>query len=197
MDQRTAAPHTSQQILDIAQHLVQTRGFNDFSYADIAKALKITTASLHYHFPSKATLGVKLIERYKQSFGEILARIDAETDLDGGGAGRKLQRYAAAFADVLADDRSCMCGMLAAEFETLPKAMQTALEGFFVMTESWLETVLEEGRANGSLHFNGSGRDAAQYLSGSLEGSMIMARSGGGMARFDFAIRRLLEGFGA
>ena len=197
MDQKTTANHTSQQILDIAQRLVQTRGFNDFSYADIAATLKITTASLHYHFPSKATLGVKLIERYKQSFGDILDRIDAETDLADGGAGRKLQRYAAAFADVLADDRSCMCGMLAAEFETLPQPMQTALESFFAMTENWLEKVLEEGRTKGSLHFRGSAREAAQYLSGTLEGSMIMARSAGGMARFDFAIRRLLEGFGA
>ncbi len=197
MDQRTAAPHTSQQILDIAQRLVQTRGFNAFSYADIAEALKITTASLHYHFASKASLGVNLIERYTRDFSDILGRIDAETALGGGRADQKLQRYAAAFADVLADDRSCMCGMLAAEFETLPKTMQVALEGFFVMTESWLEKVLEEGRATGSLHFRGSAHEAAQYLNGSLEGSMIMARSGGGMARFDFAIRHLLEGFGA
>ena len=45
---------TAEQILDVAEGLVQTRGFNSFSYADIAKQLGITTASLHYHFGSKA-----------------------------------------------------------------------------------------------------------------------------------------------
>ncbi len=58
MDQKSDTIHTSQQILDIAQRLVQTRGFNDFSYADIASALNISKASLHYHFASKAKLGV-------------------------------------------------------------------------------------------------------------------------------------------
>ena len=50
-------PGTPERILDVAERLVQLRGFNDFSYADIARELGITTASLHYHFPSKAELG--------------------------------------------------------------------------------------------------------------------------------------------
>jgi TetR/AcrR family transcriptional repressor of nem operon len=33
---------------------VQIRGFNGFSYADVAGELSLTTASLHYHFPGKA-----------------------------------------------------------------------------------------------------------------------------------------------
>lgn len=59
---------TSQRILDTAERLVQTRGFNGFSYADIATTLGVTKASLHYHFPAKAELGQRLIERYKKTF---------------------------------------------------------------------------------------------------------------------------------
>ena len=91
----------------------------------------------------------------------------------------------------------CLCGMLAAEFETLPRTMQTALEGFFAMNERWLVAVLEEGREGGTLQFSGATAEAAQYIIGSLEGAMMMARSEGGMARFDAATRRLLAGFGA
>ena len=72
-----AASDTSSRILDIAEHLVQTRGFNAFSYADIAAALNITKASLHYHFPTKAKLGERLVERYQESFLAALARIGA------------------------------------------------------------------------------------------------------------------------
>ena len=192
MDQKSDTIHTSQQILDIAQRLVQTRGFNAFSYADIASTLSVSKASLHYHFASKAKLGVRLIERYEDEFGRLLGGID----LGGGSAALKLQRYVKIYAHVLADQRMCLCGMLAAEFETLPKAMQTALDGFFALNERWLVTVLEEGRSGGTLHFKGPAPEAAQFIIASLEGSMMMARSHGGMARFDAATRRLLADFG-
>src|SRR5258705_8820204 len=108
---------TSGRILDIAERLLQTRGYNAFSYADIAQSLHITKASLHYHFPTKAELGKRLIERYKHSFLEALAEIDRS----GASANEKLQRYVGLYVDVLRDDRMCLCGMLAAEYATLPK----------------------------------------------------------------------------
>lgn len=193
MDHKPDPTHTSQQILDIAQRLVQTRGFNAFSYADIAGSLGMTKASLHYHFASKERLGVSLIARYQQIFGGLLAAIDA----GGGDAPDRLRRYAAIYADVLADHRMCLCGMLAAEYETLPRAMQTALDGFFALNERWLAEVLDAGRAEGSLRFAGPAAEAAQYIVGSLEGALMMARSDGGMPRFEAASRRLLAGFAA
>ncbi|MCC6305268.1 MAG: TetR/AcrR family transcriptional regulator [Rhodobacteraceae bacterium] len=192
-----AAPQTSQAILDIAQRLVQTRGFNAFSYADIAGVLRITTASLHYHFASKAILGVRLIERYATHFAALLAAIDAAAAQSGGGARERLRGYAGIYAAVLAEDRSCLCGMLAAEFETLPRAMQGALDDYFALNERWLQGVLEAGRASGSLAVTGPLEEAAHYIVSTLEGSMILARSHGGPARFDAAARRLLAGFGA
>jgi TetR/AcrR family transcriptional repressor of nem operon len=56
--------------------------------------------------------------------------------------------------------------------------------------------VLEEGRSGGTLHFKGPASEAAQFIIGSLEGSMMMAKSCGGMERFDAATRRLLADFG-
>ncbi len=192
MDHKSDATHTSQQIMDIAQRLVQTRGFNAFSYADIASALSVSKASLHYHFASKADLGVRLIERYEDSFERALGAID----LEGGGAAAKIRRYVGLYSQVLADERMCLCGMLAAEFVTLPKTMQTALDSYFKLNERWLVGVLEEGRASGSLRFAGPAAEAAQFIIGSLEGSMMLARSHGGMARFDAAARHLLADFG-
>ena len=49
---------TATRILDVAEGLVQARGFNGFSYADVAsQEVGITKAALHYHFPGKADLG--------------------------------------------------------------------------------------------------------------------------------------------
>ncbi len=75
---QTARTDTADRILDLAERLVQTRGFNGFSYADIASELGVTKASLHYHFPTKAELGRRLISRYGEEFARALADIDAQ-----------------------------------------------------------------------------------------------------------------------
>ena len=181
---------TSGRILDIAERLLQTRGYNAFSYADIAQSLHITKASLHYHFPTKAELGKRLIERYKHSFLEALAEIDRS----GASANEKLRRYVGLYVDVLRDDRMCLCGMLAAEYATLPKPMKSELKQFFDDNERWLVAVLEGGQATKTLRFAGSARDMARLLVGSLEGAMMLARSYDDVTRFEATADRLLAG---
>jgi TetR/AcrR family transcriptional regulator, transcriptional repressor for nem operon len=179
---------TPSQILDSAERLVQTRGFNGFSYADVASELKITKASLHYHFAGKAELGEALVERYAARFADALSAIDRR----GGDASAKLEAYANIYADVLRDRRMCLCGMLAAEYETLPKPMREAIVGFFDESEVWLTGVLEQGQAEGALHFAGSAGDEARAIVSGLEGALLVARPYGDVDRFQTAATRLL-----
>ena len=188
-----ASADTSQRILDIAERLVQTRGFNGFSYADIAASLGVTKASLHYHFPAKAELGKRLIGRYEKNFLAALEAIDRA----GKSSPDKLRRYAAIYAEVLRDDRMCLCGMLAAEYATLPKPMQKEIKHFFDENERWLVTVLEAGRRAGELKFTGPARELAGVLVGSLEGAMMLARSYGEVSRFSAVADRLIAGLSA
>ncbi|HXW58442.1 MAG TPA: helix-turn-helix domain-containing protein, partial [Solirubrobacteraceae bacterium] len=118
---------TAARILDVAEALIQVRGFNAFSYADIAAELDVTKASLHYHFASKAELGLALIERYARRFAQLLDGIDAATDA----AAARLRAYASLYADVLRGRRMCLCGMFAAEHETLPEQIGEAVIAFF------------------------------------------------------------------
>jgi len=186
---KAAAPaDTSQRILDVAERLVQTRGFNGFSYADIAEALEVTKASLHYHFPTKGDLGKRLIERYEESFLAALKGIDST----GAGARDKLKRYIRIYADVLRDNRMCLCGMLASDYATLPKPMKEEVKHFFDENEQWLAAVLDAGRKAGKLEFKGSAIELARAMVGSLEGAMMLARSYGEVSRFDTAAERLI-----
>ena len=57
------AAATPERILDVAEGLLQARGYNGFSYADVAGELRITRAALHYHYRGKAELGEALTER--------------------------------------------------------------------------------------------------------------------------------------
>ena len=188
-----ATADTAQRILDIAERLVQTRGFNGFSYADIAAAMDVTKASLHYHFRGKADLGKSLIQRYEKNFLAALARIDDESK----DAREKLRRYAAIYGDVLGADRMCLCGMLAAEFGTLPEAMRAEMRHYFDENERWLTRVLKEGKRDKGLKFTGTPASAAQALVGSLEGAMMIARSYGDPSRFKVVSDRLLADLGA
>lgn len=183
---------TPERILDAAQGLVQTRGYNAFSYADIAAALHVTKASLHYHFPSKASLGLSLIARYEDRFRTLLDLIDGKSQT----AADQIKSYMAIYAGVLADHRMCMCGMLAAEFETLPKPMQSALDHFFGMNETWLEAILRKGLSDGSLRFADEPQPLAQFIVAALEGAMMLARSHADENRFHAAERRLLTSLG-
>jgi TetR/AcrR family transcriptional repressor of nem operon len=188
-----ASPDTPERILDIAERLVQTRGFNGFSYADIAEAMQVTKASLHYHFRGKADLGKRLIERYEKNFLAALAGIDAATD----DAREKLRRYAAIYGSVMNADRMCLCGMLAAEFGTLPEAMRVEMRHFFDANERWLVGVLQKGKREKKLAFTGTAVAVAQSLVGSLEGAMMIARSYSDPARFRMVSDRLLAELGA
>src|SRR5579862_8229081 len=174
---------TAQRALDVAEALAQTRGFNGFSYAHVAAELGITTASLHYHFPGKAALGEALISRYAARFGDAVARIDATCP----SARARLEAYVELYADVLSGRRMCLCGMLAAEYETLPAPMAAAIVHFFDVNQAWVARVLELGRADGTLSFAGSAAEAAQAVIGTLEGAMLIARPYGDVSRFDAA----------
>jgi TetR/AcrR family transcriptional repressor of nem operon len=180
---------TTSRILDVAERLVQLRGFNGFSYADVASELKITKASLHYHFPGKADLGRSLIERYSSRFTEALDAIDQrERDPMA-----KLEAYAKIYADVLTERRMCLCGMLAAGYDTLPAPMQDAVIDFFDVNEVWLTRVLDRGVADGKLILSGSSAEAAQAIVSGLEGAMLIARPYRDVRRFDTAASRLLR----
>jgi TetR/AcrR family transcriptional regulator, transcriptional repressor for nem operon len=181
---------TASRILDVAERLVQVRGFNGFSYADIATELQITKAALHYHFAGKADLGEALIARYADRFMGAIASLDA----GDGTASAKLDSYAGLYLQVLRNRKMCLCGMLAAEYQTLPPPMQQAVVRFFDQNESWLESVLEQGRTDGSLQFPGSARDTARMVVGGLEGAMLVARPYGDIGRFQAASANLLAG---
>ena len=177
-------------ILDVAERLVQQRGFNGFSYADIAAELRVTKAALHYHFAGKAELGEALVVRYGARFAAALEALDSAER----SAPEKLAGYAKLYLDVLQEQRMCMCGMLAAEYQTLPQRMRAAVIAFFDANETWLEGVVALGQREGTLRADESPRDIARAIVGGLEGAMLVSRPYGDVERFQAAIRPLLGG---
>ena len=64
---------TAHKVLDVAEELIQKRGFNAFSFKDLQERVGIKTSSIHYYFPTKQELASALIERYSESFKDQLS----------------------------------------------------------------------------------------------------------------------------
>src|SRR4051812_27732497 len=164
---------TADRVLDVAEALVQTRGYNAFSYADISRAVGVRKASLHHHYPTKADLGLALVSRYHAAFMGALGDIESKSEV----AAKRLERYTELYGAVLRKGRMCMCGMLAADVATLPKPMRESIAEFFAENEHWLTRVLNEGRKNGQIDFEGTPASMASFFVSSLEGAMLVARA--------------------
>ncbi len=176
-------------VLNVAQEFVQTRGYNAFSFRDLANRVQIKAASVHYYFPTKSELCLALIAREREEVAAALATIDA-AGLNPWG---KLTRYVAVFQSTLATgNRMCLCGMLASDFATLEPDIVRNLRLSFLDHEAWLGKVLAAGRATGLIHFEGSEDEEARSLLAALEGAILLARAHEDPKRLDSAAARLL-----
>lgn len=174
----------------VAQDFIQTRGYNGFSYRDIAAAIGIKSASIHYHFPTKGDLGRSVAARYCDRFGQAL-RVLAESEPS---ARARLEGYAALFHNTLVErDRLCMCGMLAGEVETIPESVKAEVARFFDEQQGWLADVLQAGIEQGEIDPRQDAQVWATTFLAALEGAMLVSRGLGDYGHFDVVSTKLLE----
>lgn len=180
---------TKEHILAVAQKLVQQRGFNDFSYADIAEEVGIRKASLHHHFATKAELGVALLEIYSAQLNNELLRISALPVK----ADAKLNAYCSLFQSSLQAKCMCLGGMMASDSLTLDKAMLPGLKHFFDLNTEWLAEVLAEGKSQKLFVLTSTAADHARVLLAALEGALLIARATGDHETFDRTVSLLIK----
>jgi TetR/AcrR family transcriptional repressor of nem operon len=167
------SPGKAEQIVTVAERLVRTNGYNGFSFREIASEVGIKSASVHYHFPTKADLGAAVARRYTERF---LAGLGAPDD-PASSPEALLQRYINAYRCALIDeDLMCLCGVLGAEVDSLPPEVALEARHFFERNLEWLETVLSRIHDDGSGGFEATGRRALKIVA-ALEGAMILARN--------------------
>ena len=174
---------TRRKLLDLAETLVRTRGYNGFSFRDLADQIGIKTASIHYHFPTKGDLGEALIENEREVFASNLAQLDAAEKSPR----RRLERFIRLFQSTTigCHNRMCLGAMLAVEQETWPDAVAHGVRRLFADNESWLAKLLEEGRKKRQFRFKGSADLPARFLFSALEGALLLARAFHDIGRFE------------
>ncbi len=97
------------EILEAAQRLVFTRGYEDMTVQDILDALHISKGAFYHYFDSKQALLEALIDRMIDEIMEVLAPVVQDPHLR---APEKLQRYFDAGARWKTAKKSLMLGLL-------------------------------------------------------------------------------------
>jgi len=175
----TTAPkqrsETAEQILDLAETLIQTRGYSAFSYQDIADSLGIRKASIHYHFPSKADLGVAVVDRYIARFGEGLTTI---ADDQSQSSMTMLDFYVQPYLQFASTpDRVCLSAALAGEMMAMPPKVRERVDHFFRTHQVWLSEILKRGEARGEFKLPAPASKVARYVFAALQGALLVKRT--------------------
>ncbi|MBI3433798.1 MAG: TetR/AcrR family transcriptional regulator [Proteobacteria bacterium] len=163
-------------IIDAAEARIRIAGFHGFSFREIAADVGVKSASVHYHFPTKADLGAATAARYLQLLLEQLG--DA---IDARPLAVKLDTIKAVFRNGLVrDGMMCLCGALGAEISSLPAPVALQTKTFFEECRTWLRRAFA---TNGNVDPDAS---AVQCLA-LLEGALLIARSLDDVVVFDQA----------
>ena len=166
--------NTQRVILDLAESMLQDKGFNGFSYAHIAAELGVKNAAIHYHFPSKEELGCAVIQRYRDRF-QLWINNARVKDLS---AREKLDWFFGIYTSMRADKgKVCLAGSLETDFNAIPDSMRRQTEALTNELLFWLQSTLKEGREAGVFHFNGGPVAKAALVLSSLQGGLQMARA--------------------
>ncbi|MEM6451915.1 MAG: TetR/AcrR family transcriptional regulator [Cyanobacteria bacterium P01_D01_bin.105] len=198
-DNRTSKDSRAQEIMDVAQDMIQTRGYNGFSYRDIANEIGIKSASIHYHFPGKGQLGRAVTARYCDNFMQALRALEAQSQTN---TQALLRGYVELYRTTLIDsDRLCLCGMLAGEAETVPDEVKQEVRRFFKEQHQWLTKTIEQGLVKKDILSNAQTTaskptDAATWATtilSTLEGAMFVARGFSDSQQFNIAADHLLK----
>lgn len=167
---------TQQKLIDSARHLIQTRGYNGFSYADVAEEVQVRKASIHHHFPAKSDLARAVVE---QSHAVIVEQTRALSEVFN--PEEQLRMYTGYWEKCIADASApfCVAGMLASELPTLPSDLAEAVRVHFRDLSNWLEIVLTKGAQMGRFELQGSARQEAEAFMAMVYGAMLAARAYG------------------
>ncbi|WP_282095002.1 TetR/AcrR family transcriptional regulator [Epibacterium ulvae] len=172
-------PDTRTQILDLAEESVRARGYHAVSFRDIATALDVKSASIHYHFRHKQDLGLAIVDRYAL---RVADRLGSSEELSWPEA---VQRFGQVYQEAVQQQGlQCLCGLLAAESAGLPEEISKRVAGFFASNLTWLEAAQRQTPAPLS-------RERAVRVQSEVQGAMLLTVSLKDPALLAMVIKRL------
>lgn len=166
---------TQKKILDTASALIQERGYNAFSYKDIAEIIDIKTSSIHYYYASKENLAIAVLDMQIENFDKQLNEIYSKNV--------SVKNKITLFINLIISNtyknhnKMCLGGMFAADLLSLPDAINNKVKSFFNHLQKWIIKVLKDSVITGDSKKQTSPytKYAKQILI-KIEGALLLAR---------------------
>jgi TetR/AcrR family transcriptional repressor of nem operon len=174
----------ARQIIDVGEKMVRRGGYNNLSFREIASAVGVKSASVHYHFPTKADLAKSIAEQYSKSFLEALGDPTSfKTARDA------LDTYIDAYRSALVNDNlMCLCGIMGAEVDILPEEVRYEAKSFFDRNIKWLSEALASHEKSMPISET---RERAVQIIATLEGALLMSRTMDDQTIFELAAKAI------
>lgn len=192
MSMRAAKDDTPmrQRILDLAEEMLLSRGYEGFSYQDIADAIGIRKASIHHHFAAKEDLGGAIVERARIRLAEMRGPVSE----DAARVRKLLDNYFRFFERLSEEGKKlCLGGRLAADQAVLPEAVRAPHRAFLGDNEIWLSELMRAGQKTGVIKREQTPADLALMLRATVQGAVQIARTSGSAEPFRRIVRQLKQ----
>ncbi|MBP0623940.1 TetR/AcrR family transcriptional regulator [Cupriavidus consociatus] len=171
-----------EELVEHALVLIRRRGFNGFSYRDLAELVGVKTSSIHYYFPSKDDLVLEAVREYGKRRQARLDAIDSSLP-----PAEQARQYLAPLRAGAGGDEACLVGMLGADVLMLPESVRSAMRDFVCLNEQWLARLFERAAALRQTPYPAPPQQLAQVAFGALQNGLISARLFGTTDRLDAA----------
>lgn len=168
-------------VLAAAKRSAMAHGYNGLNFREIAAQVGIKAPSIYHHFPTKADLGAAVARRYCEDTVDQLDAISNESP----DPLTALRRYPEIFRKSLSsDNRMCLSSFMAAEYDDLPGAVRTEVQGFADVNVAWLTRLLT---AAGVVR-PGEGETRSRAIYAAVAGAQLFARGRSDIQLFDTII---------
>ncbi len=173
--------NTKELILSAAKRTAQAHGYGGLNFRDLARDVGIKSASIHYHFPTKADLGAAVARRYWEDAAAALEALSSETP----DPIACLRRYPDTFRTALQNNnRMCLASFMGAEHEDLPDAVAMEVQDFADVNVAWIARQLSAA----SLIAVEKSEQRARAIFAAIAGAQLLARSRSNISFYDSAI---------
>jgi TetR/AcrR family transcriptional regulator, transcriptional repressor for nem operon len=188
-----------QKILEVAQRLIEQRGYSSLGVAEICTAAGVPKGSFYYFFESKAALAHAVLDEQwqgqRRQWEEILA--GGEDPLI------RLRRLIESVEEMLRTGRAncgtitgCMFGNLTLELSNQAESIRVRLQEIFDVQVQMVRKVIDEALERGQARVADS-EEAARALVAQLEGQAMFAKLYNSVGRMDAMFANWLALIGA
>jgi TetR/AcrR family transcriptional regulator, transcriptional repressor for nem operon len=160
-----------QELIQSAIGMISERGYDSFSFADLARVSGITKASIHHHFVTKEAMGLAVLGCLESM---MQAQIERLQTLSAADAMTDIIKQATLFPW---HARICTLTSLHAEYNVLPDQLQQRLQAISTLEEQSLAELLQRYSDESGTPLNLPVTTAARVLISAAKGALLYGRT--------------------